>query len=240
MYKVLVFAVMCLFHEMDLNAQKTIISDANAEQRSVGDFSAINISGGIDLYLSQGDEDGIAVSASDARSIEHIKTAVFNGILKISFQGDGWKYKSGNRKMVAYVSFKSLTGIDASGASDIYINGSLKADKFKLKLSGASDFKGTVDINSIDISQSGASDATITGKITNLVIEASGASDFKGYDLETETCEAKASGASDIKISVSKELYAEATGASSINYKGNGVPKEVRSSGASNIRRKVQ
>ncbi len=239
MFKTLFFVVVGLFLGMGLHAQKTIISDANAERRSVGNFSSIDISGGIDLYLSQGDEDGIAVSASDARYVEYIKTAVFNGVLTISYQGDGWKYRSGNRKMVAYVSFKLLTGINASGASDIYVNGSLKADKFKLKLSGASDFKGSVDINSLDLSQSGASDATILGKITHLVIEASGASNFKGYGLEAETCDAKASGASDIKIAVSKELYAEATGASSINYKGNGIAKEVRSSGASNIRRKM-
>ena len=237
MSKVFVFVFLSLIYCIDLDAQTTVINDPNAEMRTVGSFSEINVSGGVDLYLSQGDEDGIAVSASDGRT-ENIKTVVSNGVLRISHQADGWKYRSGSRKMIAYVSFKSLTYINASGASDVFVNGPMKVNRFKLKLSGASDFKGTVAINELQIDQSGASDATVTGKVINLDIEASGASNFKGYDLETETCNAKASGASDIKIAVSKELYAQASGASSINYKGDGVPKEVRSNGASNIRKR--
>ncbi len=49
---------------LSVTAQKTI-NDPNAEVRSVKGFHAIKVSGGIDLYLSQGEE-ALAVSAKDA------------------------------------------------------------------------------------------------------------------------------------------------------------------------------
>ena len=76
---------------------------------------------------------------------------------------------------------------------------------------------------------------TLSGTMGQLDIEASGASGFKGYDMEVDYCDAKASGASDIKITVNKELSAEASGASDVNYKGSGLIRDVKTSGSSSI-----
>ena len=46
---------------------------------------------------------------------------------------------------------------------------------------------------------------------------------------------ASASGASDIKITVNKELSAHASGASDVRYKGNGVIRDLKSSGSSSV-----
>ncbi|MEI9911677.1 MAG: DUF2807 domain-containing protein [Bacteroidota bacterium] len=77
----------------------------------------------------------------------------------------------------------------------------------------------------------------ITGTATNLDVDASGASSFKGFDLSTDYCNVKASGASGIKITVNKELSATASGASDIDYKGTGVIRDIKTSGASSISR---
>lgn len=234
----LVFPVIVLFTISKSFAQKAVIHDANAEARNIGSFTAVSISGGVDLYLSQGNEDAVAVSANEIKYRNRIKTSVENNVLKIWYDGDGLNFKSGGKKMIAYVSFKSINKLSASGASDVYINGLIKGDELTIHLSGASDLKGRVQLNKLSINQSGASDATISGKTSIFEVEAAGASDLKGYDLETESCHAKASGASDIKITVNKELNASASGASSINYKGAGVVKELRSSGASGINKR--
>ena len=105
-------------------------------------------------------------------------------------------------------------------------------------LSGASDFKGVVDVSALEVDLSGASDVKISGTATNLNIESSGASDVDGYGLVTDICSAKASGASDIHVTVNKELNAHASGASNIYYHGTGVIKEVQSTGASSVAKK--
>ena len=218
-------------------AQKQFVVDENAQRRAVDkSYNAIKVSGGIDIYLSQGNEESLAVSASEERLIKNIKTIVEGNTLKIFYEGD--KSWGKNRKMVVYISFIHLEKLEASGASDVTVAGSIKVPSLEIQLSGASDFKGDVSVMSLDMHLSGASDVSISGNATTLNIDNSGASDVKGFDLTTEICTVKASGASDINITVSKELNASASGASNVFYQGSGMIKDVKSSGASTISRK--
>jgi hypothetical protein len=237
MKKVLVF-LSIIIASVQLNAQERI-NDPNAQVRDVRDFHAIKVSDAIDLFLSPSDEEVVVVSASQLKYRDRIRTTVENGVLKIWYDEEGWNWwNSGNKKMKAYVSFRALDRIMASGASDIRVKGTIKSDNLNIHISGASDFRGAIDVNSLVIDQSGASDAEISGRANTVKAEASGASDLKGYDLQTENCTARASGASDIRISVSKELNAHASGASGIYYRGEAVIREIRSSGASSVSKK--
>lgn len=223
---------------LSVQAQKTV-NDPNAEVRNIsGSFHAIRVSNAIDLYLTQSGDEAVAVSASDTKYRDRIKVSVEGGVLKIWFDNDGdWKLwnNSGNKKLKAYVSFKTLDKLTASGASDVVVDGVIKTNTLEVNLSGASDFKGAIEATTVTFGQSGASDASVTGRTASLKVEVSGASDFKGYNLQTENCEAKATGASAIQITVSKELSARATGASSVHYKGSGVVTNVHARGASSI-----
>jgi hypothetical protein len=219
-------------------AQKTIINDPNAEVRNLKGFHSIEVSNAIDLFLSQGEDEAVAVSASDIKYRARIKTEVENGVLKIWYDNQMWNWNSGNKKLKAYVSFRMLDKLMASGASDVFVDGVISGSSLHLNLSGASDFKGSVKLNVLTIDQSGASDVSINGMVDDLSIKASGASDVKGFDLVVDNCKADASGASDIKISVNKELSAHVSGASSIYYKGNAVIRKLESSGASTVSKK--
>lgn len=221
-----------------VKAQKDIVVDPNAEERKIsGSFNAIKVSGAIDVFLSQSDNEAIAVSAAEDRFKEGIKTIVENGKLKIYY--DGEKNRSfKNMKLKVFISFTKCNDIVSSGASDITVIGMLKTDSLSIVLSGASDFKGAVKCNSLKMNLSGASDVKIEGTANTVKIESSGASDVKGYDLVTENCTAKASGASDINITVNKELNAQASGASDIFYKGTALIKNMHNSGASTVARK--
>lgn len=218
-------------------AQKQVIKDENAQPRTIGSFHAIRVSNAIDLFLSQSDEEALAVSAIKPEFRDRIKTVVEEGVLKISYDDDG-KWWKGNKKLRVYVSFKTLDKLTATGASDVVVDGTLKADKLALSMGGASDFKGTIEANSLDVNLSGASDAVVLGKVSQLTVDANGASDFKGYDLQADNCSVEASGASDIKITVNKELNARASGASGVHYKGEGVIRDLKTSGASNVSRR--
>ena len=220
------------------NAQKQFVVDPNVAARSVnGSFNSITVLGGIDLYLSQSDKDEIAISASEDKYKEGIKTVVENSTLRIYYDGEK-NWSKGNRKLRAYVSFKDLVKLEASGASDIIVAGEIKVPSLLLKLSGASDFKGSVSVSSLTLELSGASDVSIKGTASIVNIESSGASDVKAYDLSADICTAKASGASDVNITVNKEMTAHASGASDIYFKGNAVIKDQHSTGASSVVRK--
>jgi hypothetical protein len=231
------FFSFCLLCLTGLAFAQKVINDPNVEARKVGTFSGVSVSGGIDLYLSYGDE-AVAVSASKPELRERIKTEIQNGVLKIWFDS-----KSGitvnwndNKKLKAYVSYKTLNTLSASGGSDVMPDDVIKTAELRLKLSGGCDFKGKVDVENLRVDQSGGSDVHISGKATTLSVEASGGSDFNGYDLVTEICSLEASGGCDIEITANKELSARATGASDIHYKGRPNVKEAKASGASSVK----
>lgn len=211
------------------------INDPNAVVRPAKDFHGISVSSAFDVYLSQGSEEAVAVSATEEKYRERITVEVKAGILYIGYNSKGLSWSSGNKKLKAYISYKNIDRLNVSGACDVMISGVLKAGNLDIRQSGASDLKGKLDVNKLTVDLSGASDMTVSGTASQLSIEASGASGFKGYELVTDICNARASGASDIKVTVNKELSASASGASDIYYRGNGVIRDIKSSGSSSV-----
>ncbi len=223
---------------MAVQAQKFLINDQNAEMRHVGSFTAIDASSAIDIYISQGDEYGVAVSSEGKKVNDRIRTEVKNGVLKIWFDGKGWSDWRTDRKMKAYVSVTTLSMVKANGACDINLMGVLKQEKLNIELGGASDMKGELDCGELTMNIHGASDTRLKGKVGSLSAKVGGASSIKGWDLVSDYCEVDASGASSINVVVNKEISAKASGASDIRIRGEGLIKDMKSSGASSISRK--
>ena len=216
-----------------------VINDKNAEKRNVTGFHAVEISAGIDLYFSQGD-DAVAISAANTSDRDRILTEVTsNGVLKIYIKSDGFHWNQrGDRKLKAYVSCKKLDALRASGGSDVYIKDVVKGDKLDMSLSGGSDLKGKLEVGNLLVTISGGSDSYISGKASQLSVNASGGSDFHGYDLSAEECNVQASGGSDIYITANKALTVSASGGSDVSYKGAAVIQSHQSSGSSSIHHK--
>ena len=216
-------------------SQETVINDANAQVRSVTAFSGIKVSGGIDVYLSQDAGYSLAVSASEDKYRDNIRTEVKNGILFIWYDNDHGGKNNGNKKLRAYLSFKTLESVEGSGATELIINGTLTSNSILVKLSGASDIKGSVKISNLSVELSGASTVTLNGSVENMKLDASGASDIKNYDLQVENCVAKLSGASDVRLKITGSITASASGASTLYYEGDPERKDIATSGASSI-----
>ena len=231
MKKITAFLSVCVFC-LSAMAQS---GDANARTRSVGAFHAVSISGGIDLFFTQGPQ-SVSVSANDPAVRDKIITEVKDGVLMIYMEKNSWNLGSSKRK--AYVSNAQLTGLEASGGSDVKIEGMVTADQLTISLSGGSDLKGKISAATLSIKQSGGSDVDIAGSVGNLHDEASGGSDLSGYDLVTDYCHIASSGGSDAHLTVNKELTATASGGSDIFYKGSAVVSHVVSSGSSTIVKK--
>src|SRR5215831_8106550 len=209
-------------------AQKTI-NDPNAVKRNIPSFHAVEVASGIDLYLTQGNE-AVAVSATSEDARNKIITKVENGVLKIYYE-HGFNLDWGNKKMKAYVSFKTLDALSASGGSDVYAEDGINVNNLDVKLSGGSDFRGKISSSDLKMEASGGSDVYVSGKTNTLSVDASGGSDFHGYDLVTDVCNIDANGGSDVYITSNKEMNVDASGGSDVRYKGNGVIKSLNSSG---------
>ena len=215
---------------------QTVIKDPNVQVRNTGPFNAIAVSSAIDLVVTQDKNVAVAVSASEAKYVESMTTEVRNNTLYIGYKGSsaGW----GPKYMRAYVSAPMLYKLTASGACNIKTDGTLNGSDLEVLLSGSSDFQGSVSVTNLKLGASGSSDIVIAGKTTNLRVDLSGSSDMKGFDLSADYCDVSASGASDVNITVNKELKVKASGASDVYYKGAGLIREISTSGASDVKKR--
>jgi hypothetical protein len=218
-----------------------VINDKNAEPRKVSSFHGIKVSNAFDVIIKQGSEEAVVVSASEEKYRSRIKVNVVNGILQISYDNESvWKWSSENKRLKAYISVKNIDKLDISGASDIKIDGVLNGTNLKVDLSGASSLKGAIRYSSVSVDQSGASNSKLSGMAVNLDVDLSGASDFTGFDLVSDNCRVDASGASDVKITVNKDLKVDASGASDVQYKGTASISDFKTSGASSLKKRTK
>ena len=210
-------------------AQHKTINDPNAQVRHVKSFHAIKVSSGIHLYLSQGNEEAVAVSASDAEYRNRIITEVDDGVLKIYYENKSWLWNNDNdkRHLKAYVSCKTLDALKASSGAYVDVDGAITSGNLNLEFSSGSNFRGTVNVSDLKIEQGSGAEAVITGTATATHVEASSGSSLKAKDLETDHCDARVSSGGTVDIKVKKELFASAHSGGQINYSGAGVIKEI-------------
>lgn len=237
MKKILLFIALVSVSFLKVQSQD-VVYDENVEPRTVPEFSAIEVSGSISLYMSQSNDYAVAISAGDQKNNSKIKTEVKNGVLKISVDGGLWNGMGwANRKLKAYVSFKSIRALNISGASFVTSSGPITLDELRIGVSGASEVKTEIHVKQLDLDISGASVARLSGSADNASIDASGATKVSSYDLAINSCKAAASGASSIRITANKELNASASGGANIYYKGLASVVNINSSRGADIKK---
>lgn len=220
-------------------AQEKILVDANAQKRTLnGSFTAINVADGVDLYLTQGNEESIAVSASEEKYMERFKTEVVNGTLKIYYDNNGIKWSTNSkRKLTAYVSFKTLDKLDASGGADVKITETINSDKLSVKFTSGSSLSGKLAVKDLTAEQNSGSSIKVTGTASNLSIDVSSGAIFKSYDLTSEYCNAKASSGGGIHVTINKELNAKANSGGGIKYKGDAVIRDLNVNSGGSVKK---
>lgn len=221
-------------------AQDTkVIVDANAVSRSIsGSFNAIDVSSGIELYLSQGKETSLAVSASDTRHFDRLKTEIVNGTLKIYYDNKGITWKSSGRaNLKAYVSFALLEKLNASAGAAVLVNGSIRADQFDLVLSSGSVFTGAVDTKNLAAEVNSGAVINISGNTDKLHVDVSSGAIFKGLGLVTDYCDASAKSGALVNVTVNKELNAKVKSGADIQYKGTALIRDIKTSSGGRIKK---
>ena len=92
-------------------------------------------------------------------------------------------------------------------------------------------------IQKLEVSSSGGSKLKFTGMANKVDMDVSGAVDIHAFDLQAEIVSLSISGAGDAEINVTKELYAEISGAGTVRYKGDPAKVDSNISGAGSIKK---
>lgn len=216
--------------------QKTI-NDANAEKRTVGSFHGIDVATGIELTLSKGSTEEVAVSAAEIEFRNKIVTEVVNGILKIHYETKtgAINRKNESKNLRAYVSYKSLDHLTVTTGAEVKIEGVLEATTLDLKANTGGLVKGEINIGTLNVDQNTGSKITLSGKVDKLEADGDTGSKFMGEDLTTNTCSVEMSTGAGIYINVEKELNVRANTGGYVKYKGNAGIREVKTNTGGNV-----
>lgn len=218
--------------------QNTVIRDQNAVSRQVADFHAIHVSTGIHLFLTQGKEKGVAVSASQPEYRDRIQTEVKNGVLHIYYDTEKWKwFDMHGKELRVYVSCVTLDGLEASSGAKVEVDGTIKSDNFTMEFSSGAKFSGKVQASDLKVDQSSGAQSSISGTAGHLRASATSGSHLHGYDLVAGICEVSANSGGGIDISVEKEMEVSAHSGGRIRYQGAGVIKEVHTGSGGSVSR---
>jgi hypothetical protein len=216
-------------------AQKTF-NDPNAEVRKVKSFHAIKVSSGIHLYLVQGNDEAVAVSASDKGYRDRIITEVTDaGVLKIYYDNKWNESNWDGKSLKAYVSCKTLDALRANAGAHVDVDGTVHADKLHLDCSSGASFNGKISVTDLTAETSSGAHSTISGTASSVSTEASSGSHLDADDLQTDIASANASSGARIELFVNKELSASASSGGHIHYKGSAVIKDIDTSSGGGV-----
>jgi hypothetical protein len=202
---------------------------------SVKSFNQVTVSSGIDLYLTQGSTETLTIKGNDDLIKDVIVEQNADAITIRYKEGINWGRLFKNQTIKVYLNYKTLTGLNASGGSDVYAQNNIKSDILNLRASGGSDLKLMLTVKDLTLTISGGSDADLKGSGENLQLTASGGSDVNAFGYSVNNAKATVSGGSDANLYVNKALEASASGGSDINYKGKASLRKTSSSKSGDI-----
>ncbi len=224
-----IISLLMLSCNFSMNFGEGIDGDRNvvtSEREVEGNFNAVKVSQGLELYITQSDDVEITVEA-DENLQELIVTEVDNGELKI-FSTKNIR-RAASRKI--YVSFPDINRIKASSGSSVYSNNTINSEDLELKSSSGANIKIDVETNTLICDSSSGGYIQLDGNTVSLMTEASSGSNISASSLKAESTTAKASSGARIQINTSKALTARASSGGDIRYSGN--PERVEKSDSS-------
>jgi len=225
-----------LMNSCEFNERVVPSGRVTTEEKDFSGYDKLDISHAFTVYVNFSEtEESIEIEAEENLH-EYIRVRKEGNVLYIGLENfvNIW----GNATLNAYITTRHIEEFTGSGASEFIINDPLVAGNVEIDLSGASYFSGDLETDNINIDLSGASEVELEGTTGTLDVTASGASEVKDYELTIEDLFIDLSGASEAFLTVNNEISVSASGASTLNYKGDAVIVDQHLSGASEVHRR--
>lgn len=175
---------------------------------NVGNFTAISASGGWDVIIRQGNRQSVSIEISEEiadRAIVEVKGSTLNISTESTNRRFSWNDLRNGRRIVqkAYVTVANLKKIETSGGVDVTFETPLKADDFRVSMSGGSDLEQLqLNCTSFKGDFSGGCDAEIRFlSAKSIHVDASGGCDVELNGINAEMCRIDGSGGCDLDLS---------------------------------------
>lgn len=230
MYKFLTFILSAfLFYSCEnINGSGHI----QTEKRTVGRFDGVQVSGSMDIEVTNGDNVSVEVEADD-NILPYIVTEVNNGLLDVYFKPH---ISFNNVHTKIYVTAPDLKRLFVKGSGNIKGKNTLhNSQSISTRISGSGDINAEVDAPDIRAEISGSGNLSLQGHCKNFEGSISGSGDLKCSNLLSENAEVSIFGSGNAHVYSSVRLKASTTGSGDIYYRGNPSSPEISKTGSGNV-----
>lgn len=202
------------------------------------EFTAVDISSGIDAQITVGGTQSIAATARDEAELDELKIDVQDGTLKVWRDWDLFSLLDSlgdDTETRLVIAVPTLTSANADSGSDVAVSG-MSGDAISLEASSGADLHAT-DIRavSIDVNASSGSDLQANGTCTTLAVNVSSGSNADLEDLACTDADVNASSGSDVELRASGSLKANASSGADISVRGNPATRDIEESSGGGV-----
>jgi len=174
----MIFIIITMMFASSLYSQRIIpVKDSGMpidRNFDVSDFHGIEVSGGFDVVLVQGNSESLILTAQE-NLFDYITAKVDNGILKIYTRNNVWA----TQQLKARITYKNIDALDVSGGGDVTSETPVNVEKLGIYISGGGDFSSVINSGEVKCYISGGGDAEIDGNIKDFYLDMSGGGDLK-------------------------------------------------------------
>ncbi len=206
-----------------------------SEDHTVTAFKSIRVSGGMNVYLSQGEVKPVKIE-SDDNLLQYVEV-IQQGDELVIREKEGFNLDPSNEIKV-YITAPVYDKVELSGAGNIYSEAKIvNTEDISISVSGAGDVKMDIKAPSVKADMSGAGSISLKGDTKDLEINLSGAGSAHCYDLLSEDTKVHVSGVGDAEVYASMSLDAHVSGVGSVKYKGGATNVSQHVSGVGSIKK---
>jgi phage shock protein PspC (stress-responsive transcriptional regulator) len=215
---------------------------ANAARRTwkLTNFKALDVNGAYQVRIRRGSEYRVSARGPQ-KALDNMDLRVSGETLEVSpkdrIRFSFWGRNSTREPLLIEIEMPEFNGFDANGSVQADIAGFDSDREISIDQSGASWVKLVSAKAPLRLDVSGACHTLLVGSTRRLTAELSGASELRARRLTATEATIDVSGASGASVNVTRDLKAEASGASHINYYGQPENLETNATGAAKIRR---
>jgi hypothetical protein len=202
------------------------------EERNVGDFDKVVLSGNADIYIEQGTTQSVKVETDD-NLMQYVTTRINGKTLIVET-----KENICTKKLNIHIVATKFEGAKIKGSGNIIGKGTLKTDKAAFVIDGSGDVDLSIEADAVKSEINGSGDIKIEGSVRFSEAEIKGSGDLKLSGLKTAKTEIKIFGSGDASIDVSSELSVEIFGSGDVVYTGNPSKVDQNVFGSGSIHKK--
>lgn len=203
------------------------------EVRQVRDFDQIEVSRGMNAYITQGSPAKVVVIA-DENLHEVIETKVENGVLKIRVN-ENVRWAKEKKVMVTV---EKLSGVETTSGSNAWSQNQIMSERLELKSNAGSNLTMEVNAKFLSVDCSSGANVKLSGLAKEAELETTSGANLKGQELKADQCKMRASSGGNVSSTVVEKLDAEASSGGNIVYYGEPASTDINSSSGGNIHRK--